>query len=199
MSVHHILQEVERVRWEEQRKAMQQDAQTKAEMSRYEDQLARARAADEHEKYRQRNAELVQLQEESAARQEGQKRVIAQQIEAERRATDQHRVCILFRSGLLTLICPFRHIYGKRWQWLNMKVRGCPAQQSHICLRQADLEKQVQREKALAEAEGRIKENRENEDVNRRQMLVRLEEERKKAIEAIEATFRYVLITGFAN
>lgn len=48
----------------------------------------------------------------------------------------------------------------------------------------------MQREKALAEAEGRIKENRENEDVNRRQMLARLEEERKKAIESIEATFR---------
>ena len=55
---------------------------------------------------------------------------------------------------------------------------------------QADLEKSVQREKALAEAEGRIKENRENEDVNRRQLLARLEEERKKAIESIEATFR---------
>lgn len=55
---------------------------------------------------------------------------------------------------------------------------------------QADLEKSVQREKALAEAEGRIKENRENEDINRRQMLARLEEERKKAIESIEATFR---------
>lgn len=33
---------------------------------------------------------------------------------------------------------------------------------------QADLQKQVQREKALAEAEGRIKEARDNEDVNRR-------------------------------
>jgi len=59
-----------------------------------------------------------------------------------------------------------------------------------MCL-QAELEKSVQREKALAEAEGRIKENRENEDVNRRAMLVRLEEERKKAIESIEATFRF--------
>ena len=56
---------------------------------------------------------------------------------------------------------------------------------------QADLEKSVQREKALAEAEGRIKENRENEDINRRQLLARLEEERKKAIESIEATFRW--------
>lgn len=55
---------------------------------------------------------------------------------------------------------------------------------------QADLEKAVQREKVLAEAEGRIRENRENEDINRRQMLARLEEERKKAIEAIEVTFR---------
>lgn len=32
----------------------------------------------------------------------------------------------------------------------------------------SDLEGKVQRERALAEAEGRIRENRENEDVNRR-------------------------------
>lgn len=87
-------QEVERVRWEEQRKSMQQDAQTKAELAKYDDQLARARGADEHEKYRQRNAELVRMQEESSARQEQQRQVVAQQIEAERRATDQHKASI---------------------------------------------------------------------------------------------------------
>ena len=54
---------------------------------------------------------------------------------------------------------------------------------------QANLEKEVEREKALAEAEGRIKENRENEDVNRRAMQLRLEEERKKLVEAINTTF----------
>lgn len=32
---------------------------------------------------------------------------------------------------------------------------------------QADLQKEVQRSKAISEAEGRIKEGRENEDVNR--------------------------------
>lgn len=57
------------------------------------------------------------------------------------------------------------------------------------CVLQANLEKEVEREKALAEAEGRIKENRENEDVNRRAMQLRLEEERKKLVEAINTTF----------
>ena len=57
------------------------------------------------------------------------------------------------------------------------------------CALQANLEKEVEREKALAEAEGRIKENRENEDVNRRAMQLRLEEERKKLVEAINTTF----------
>ena len=75
---------------------MQQDAQTKAELSKYDDQLARARAEAEHEKYRQRNAELVRMQEESSSRQEQQRQVVGQQIEAERRATEQHKV----RSGL---------------------------------------------------------------------------------------------------
>ena len=58
-----------------------------------------------------------------------------------------------------------------------------------LCGSQADLEKKVQREKALAEAEGRAKEARENEDINRRALTLRLEEERKKLIEAINTTF----------
>jgi ATPase family AAA domain-containing protein 3A/B len=53
----------------------------------------------------------------------------------------------------------------------------------------AELKKQVEREKALAEAEGRIKENRENEDVNRRAAILRYQEETKKAIESINAIF----------
>jgi hypothetical protein len=56
------LQERERVRWEEQRKAMQQEAQTKAELARYNDELARKRGEAEHEKQRVRNRELVSMQ-----------------------------------------------------------------------------------------------------------------------------------------
>ena len=48
----------------------------------------------------------------------------------------------------------------------------------------------MQREKALSEAEGRAKEARENEDINRRALTLRLEEERKKVVEAINTTFR---------
>jgi hypothetical protein len=54
---------------------------------------------------------------------------------------------------------------------------------------QAELEQKVQRERALAEAEGRAREARENEDINRRTLTLRLEEERKKLVEAINATF----------
>ena len=54
---------------------------------------------------------------------------------------------------------------------------------------QAELEQKVQREKALAEAEGRAREARANEDVNRRTLALRLEEERKKLVEAINTTF----------
>ena len=56
------LQEQERVRWEEQRKAMQQDAYQKQEVAKYQDQLARQRAEAEHDKQRARNVELVRLQ-----------------------------------------------------------------------------------------------------------------------------------------
>lgn len=136
--------EHEKVRWEEQRKAMQQDAQTKAELARYQDELARKRAEAEHEKQRGRNAELVSMQEESARRQEAERQRIAAQIEAERRATEKYK---------------------------------------------AELEKQVQRERAIAEAEGRTIERRKNEDIYRRELITKLEEDRKKLIEGINATF----------
>lgn len=51
------------------------------------------------------------------------------------------------------------------------------------------MEKQVQREKALAEAEGRIKEQRENEDVNRRAMMLQYQEQTKLVLQAIGSTF----------
>lgn len=57
---------------------------------------------------------------------------------------------------------------------------------------QANLEKEVGRERALSEAEGRTRENRANEDVNRRAAQLRFEEERKKLIEAINAAFTNV-------
>eukprot|EP00877_Chromochloris_zofingiensis_P015243 jgi/Chrzof1/9973/Cz04g22140.t1 len=56
----------------------------------------------------------------------------------------------------------------------------------------ADLQKQVERNRALAEAEGRIKENRENEDVNRRAALLKYQEETKKAIESINAVMSHL-------
>jgi len=45
----------------------------------------------------------------------------------------------------------------------------------------------VERDRALAEAQGRILEARENEDVNRRAALLRYQEEARKAVEAINA------------
>lgn len=53
----------------------------------------------------------------------------------------------------------------------------------------ADLEKTVQRERALAEAEGRTAERRANEDIYRRELSLKLEEDRKRVVEAINTTF----------
>ncbi len=50
------------MRWEEQRKAQQQDAYNKQEVAKYQDGLARQRMEAEHQKQRERNAELVRLQ-----------------------------------------------------------------------------------------------------------------------------------------
>ena len=90
---HHVcIQERQASEWEERRKAMQQDSQHKAQLAQYEDELARKRAADEHEKNRERNQELVGLQEQSVRKQEAERRRIQEQIEAERRATEQYKV-----------------------------------------------------------------------------------------------------------
>ena len=59
---------------------------------RYNDELARKRGEGEHEKQRARNRELVALQEEGARRQEAERRRVAEQIEAERRATEKYKV-----------------------------------------------------------------------------------------------------------
>jgi ATPase family AAA domain-containing protein 3A/B len=53
----------------------------------------------------------------------------------------------------------------------------------------AELEKAVQRERALAEAEGRTAERRANEDIYRRELALKLEEDRKRVVEAINTTF----------
>lgn len=71
---------------------MQQDSQHKAQLAQYEDELARKRAADEHEKNRERNQELVGMQEQSVRKQEAERRRIQEQIEADRRATEQYKV-----------------------------------------------------------------------------------------------------------
>ncbi|KAI8463565.1 MAG: hypothetical protein J3K34DRAFT_526885 [Monoraphidium minutum] len=56
----------------------------------------------------------------------------------------------------------------------------------------ADLQKEVEKAKALAEAEGRIKEGRDNEDVNRRAALLRYQEETRKALESINAVMSHL-------
>ena len=63
---------------------------------RYNDDLARKRADGEHEKQRARQRELVGLQEESARRQEAERRRVAEQIEAERRATEKYKARLGF-------------------------------------------------------------------------------------------------------
>jgi ATPase family AAA domain-containing protein 3A/B len=80
------------VRWEEQRKTMQEESQRQAQLAQYNDELSRKRQQSEHELQRQRNQELVGLQEQAAARKEAERLRIEQQIQAERRAADQHAV-----------------------------------------------------------------------------------------------------------
>ncbi|XP_078428538.1 uncharacterized protein LOC144700856 [Wolffia australiana] len=76
---------------EEHRNLVQQQAQTKAQMLRYEDELARKRVQADHEAQRHQNAELVKMQEESSVRKEQARRATEEQIQAQLRQTEKER------------------------------------------------------------------------------------------------------------
>ncbi|KAK6150887.1 hypothetical protein DH2020_015819 [Rehmannia glutinosa] len=76
---------------EDQRNLYQQQAQAKAQMMRYEDELARKRMQTDHEAQRRHNAELVQMQEESSLRKEQARRATEEQIQAQQRQTEKER------------------------------------------------------------------------------------------------------------
>lgn len=76
---------------EEQMNLVQQQAQAKAQMLRYEDELARKRMQTDHEAQRRHNVELVKMQEESSIRKEQARRATEEQIQAQQRQTEKER------------------------------------------------------------------------------------------------------------
>ncbi|XP_042005173.1 ATPase family AAA domain-containing protein 3C-like [Salvia splendens] len=76
---------------EDQRNLYQQQAQGKAQMMRYEDELTRKRMQTDHEAQRRHNVELVQMQEESSLRKEQARRATEEQIQAQQRQTEKER------------------------------------------------------------------------------------------------------------
>ncbi|KAK8694680.1 hypothetical protein V6N13_072227 [Hibiscus sabdariffa] len=76
---------------EEQRNLMQQQAQAKAQVLRYEDELTRKRMQTDHEAQRKHNAELVKMQEESSIRKEQARKATEEQIQAQQRQTEKER------------------------------------------------------------------------------------------------------------
>nr|VDD47497.1 unnamed protein product [Brassica oleracea] len=97
--------ERQKVIYDEQKKLAQHQAQTKSQMARYEDDLARkrmqacnfqhcfttSRAFAENVYHRTRNQELVRMQEDSAIRQEQSRRATEEQIQAQRRQTEREK------------------------------------------------------------------------------------------------------------
>ncbi|KAL8231087.1 hypothetical protein R6Q57_000865 [Mikania cordata] len=76
---------------EDQRSLIQQQSQAKAQLLRYEDELARKRMQTDHEAQRQHNAELARMQEESLIRKEQARRATEEQIQAQQRQTEKER------------------------------------------------------------------------------------------------------------
>ena len=139
--------EREKVMWSEQSRLEKERSQQAAQLKQYDDELARKRLATDHEQRRQRNAEMVKLQEEGVERQEAIKRATEEKIQRERRETERYR---------------------------------------------AELERENLRAKAIAEAEGRIAENRKNEDVIRRQMIAKVTAETEKAVKVVNETLSLI-------
>ncbi|CAN6895644.1 unnamed protein product [Brassica oleracea] len=95
--------ERQKVIYDEQKKLAQHQAQTKSQMARYEDDLAKKRmqacnfqhcfttSRAENEYHRTRNQELVKMQEDSAIRQEQSRRATEEQIQAQRRQTEREK------------------------------------------------------------------------------------------------------------
>lgn len=79
--------EQEKVHWDEMRKTNQQQSEQRAQLAKYEDDLARKRQQDEAEQQRNRNAEFVKMQEESAERQEALRRQTEEKRQREQRET----------------------------------------------------------------------------------------------------------------
>ncbi|KAJ8550093.1 hypothetical protein K7X08_033800 [Anisodus acutangulus] len=76
---------------EDQQNLYQQQSQAKAQMLRYEDELARKRMQTDHEAQRRHNSELVKMQEESSVRKEQARRGTEEQIQAQQRQTEKER------------------------------------------------------------------------------------------------------------
>ncbi|KAL1362400.1 hypothetical protein AAHE18_03G078400 [Arachis hypogaea] len=83
--------ERQRIIYDEQKKLSQHQAQTKSQIAKYEDELARKRMQAENEYQRARNQELVKMQEESSIRQEQARRATEEQIQAQRRQTEREK------------------------------------------------------------------------------------------------------------
>ncbi|ESW21128.1 hypothetical protein PHAVU_005G044000 [Phaseolus vulgaris] len=83
--------ERQKIIYDEQKKLAQHQAQTKSQMAKYEDELARKRMQAENEYQRGRNQELVKMQEESSIRQEQARRATEEQIQAQRRQTEREK------------------------------------------------------------------------------------------------------------
>ncbi|XP_024642058.1 ATPase family AAA domain-containing protein 3 isoform X2 [Medicago truncatula] len=79
--------EKQRIVYDEEKKLAQHQAQTKSQMAKYEDELARKRMQAENEYHRVRNQELVKLQEDSSIRLEQTRLETEKHIQALRKQT----------------------------------------------------------------------------------------------------------------
>ncbi|CDY38078.1 BnaC02g06950D [Brassica napus] len=157
--------ERQRVIHEEQKKLAQHQAQTKAQMARYEDELARKRmqACHSTNTFLKHNIEDIYFFFLTTQRTRNQELVRMQEESAIRRE-------------------------GAR----RATEEEIQAQRRQTEREKAEIERETMRVKAMAEAEGRARESKLSEDVNRRMLVDRANAEREKWVSAINTTFDHI-------
>jgi ATPase family AAA domain-containing protein 3A/B len=166
----------------EQVKAEEATKQAEAKAKEAEFKAAGEKAAVEHERVRWEEQRKAMQQDAQTKAQLAQ----YQDELARKRAEAEHEKQRARNAELVAL----QEESGRRQEEQRAAVAAQIEAERRATERyKSDLEKGVQRERALAEAEGRTAERRANEDIARRELALKLEEDRKRLVEGINSVF----------
>jgi ATPase family AAA domain-containing protein 3A/B len=166
----------------DQLKAQEATKQAELAAKEAEQRAAAARAGTEHERVRWEEQRKAMAQEAQAKAQLAQ----YQDELARRRGEAEHEKTRARNAELVALQAESAARLEEQRAAVAAQVEGERRATERY---RAEMEAKVARARALAEAEGRAAERRANEDLYRRELAQKLEEDRRRLVEAVNATF----------